>query len=576
MGSERGRNERVSVATAEEEEKYWQGEDDDIALSPRPAEELYRQVMSYKPPLPEGWEEVQSRSRPGEISYQNTKTGRRTRVRPTEPTDAAVSPAPTPASAVASRTPNQMITTTTAPTPDRSAITTTASNPGDAPFIKGNEFAPPRGPPPRKRELYFYVQILTFGNIKVTDQSFQAYFYLKAAWCEPEIEQKLDGKDGMRKKMDTFTADFSEAGSMSSQNWPDDLFDPKLDFMNVGNEIKIFKAKLEVSPWRTGPKKEPVVEYSFYVRGTFIESLELRAFPFDVQPLRISVSTSLPDTLIDLHEDTKLGVKCALRPEFLVNPEFYIPTKLPLKDGTDVSQPILIRDHKSFTNTKGDPFPILHMAVIAQRIPGYYIQNIFIPMFLIVSMSGAAFVCDPADLEVRFAVTVTLTLVIVAYKCGIFCARPPSQHQTNVAPFLARYAVADFLPHLSYFTLCDQYIMMSFIFLTAALLQNGVAGWIALKAQTNADDDADDDNNKKQKFSDDFSNVSEWALFATFVAYNLYFGHKCWSIYSKNMERLRNEKEIRGEHLADQPRGDVHPSGLPLLRKKTHPPAGDR
>ena len=137
--------------------------------------------------------------------------------------------------------------------------------------------------------------------------------------------------------------------------------------------------------------------------------------------------------------------------------------------------------------------------------------------------------------------------------------------------------MADFLPHLSYFTLCDQYIMMSFIFLTAALLQNGVAGWIALKAQTDADDDADDDNNKKQRFSDDFSNVSEWALFATFVAYNLYFGHKCWSIYSKNMERLGDKDEIRGEHLANQPRGDLHQSGLLARRlrrekrlKKTH------
>ena len=479
--------------------------------------------MSYEPPLPEGWIKVPSRSRPNDFSYQDTKTGRRTKVRPSvEPAAATVSPAPTPAPAV--------------------AITTSAPKPGDAPFVNGFEFAPPCDPvPPRKRELYFYAQILTFGNIKVTDQSFQAYFYLKAAWCEPEIvdpSEPMKLVDGLEDDMKSFTAEFTEAGSMSSQNWPKGLFDPKLDFMNVGNEIQISKAKLEVSPWRTGPDKEPVVEYSFYVRAQFIESLELRAFPFDVQPLRISVSTSLPGTLIDLHEDTNLGVRCVLRHEFLVNPEFYIPTTLVMKNGREVSQPVFIEDHESFKNARGNPSPILHMAVIAERIPGYYIQNIFIPMFLIVSMSGAAFVCDPADLEVRFAVTLTLTLVVVAYK----------------------YAVADFLPHLSYFTLCDQYIMISFLFLTAALLQNGVAGWIALKALT-SDDDADD-HGAKQQFSDDFSNVSEWALFAAFVAYNLYFAHFCWSTYNQNMERLGDEDAIRGKHLANQPRGDLHQSGM--------------
>ena len=126
--------------------------------------------------------------------------------------------------------------------------------------------------------------------------------------------------------------------------------------------------------------------------------------------LRISVSTSLPGTLIDLHEDTNPAVRPA--PRVPRQPRVRDPPRH--EEGREVSQPIFIEDHESFKSSRIPP--ILHMAVIAQRIPGYYIQNIFIPMFLIVSMSGAAFVCDPADLEVRFAVTVTLTLVIVAYK----------------------------------------------------------------------------------------------------------------------------------------------------------------
>ena len=93
--------EYAGATAAEEEEKFWQDEDDDIGLSPRPAAELYRQVMAYsgEAPLPAGWEKVPSRSRPNEFSYQDTQTGKRFKIRPTEPAAATRSPAPTPAPA---------------------------------------------------------------------------------------------------------------------------------------------------------------------------------------------------------------------------------------------------------------------------------------------------------------------------------------------------------------------------------------------------------------------------------------------------------------------------------------------
>ena len=45
--------------------------------------------MEAEEPLPEGWERVSSRSRPGQVSYLNTTTGRRVLARPTEPASAA-------------------------------------------------------------------------------------------------------------------------------------------------------------------------------------------------------------------------------------------------------------------------------------------------------------------------------------------------------------------------------------------------------------------------------------------------------------------------------------------------------
>ena len=495
--------------------------------------------MSHLPPLPEGWEEVQSRSRPGEISYHNTKDGRRFRVRPTQPADAAASPSPTPASAVASRTPNQMITTTTAPTPDRSAITTTASNPGDAPFKIGKNFEEPSSPKrgtgkPRDRELYFYVQILSFGNIKVTEQTFDAYFYVKAAWCEPEIERELDGEDGMRKKMDEFN---KQADPIK---WPEGLFNPRLDFMNsTGEDVKITKPELRVAPWRTGPNDEPIVEYAFFGRGTFIESLELNHFPFDLQPLRISISTSVGG--IKFEEDKYLEVQSVLRPDFLVNPEFRIKSELEIthENGKKllksemIKQPILeAAEDTFFSKSRGKPIPILQVAVIAQRIPDYYVWNIFFLMFLIVCMQFSAFVAlDPIEAGDRFSVTLTLTLVAVAYK----------------------YVVADYLPHLSYFTLCDEYIMASFCFLWVGLVQNGWSGYLALQEATESEL-VDDDADTEDKFAKHFNIYSEWTLCAAFFAYNLYFIKTCRGAFYKTKNQLKDKAKIM--ELAGQPRGD--------------------
>ena len=109
------------------------------------------------------------------------------------------------------------------------------------PFKKGPAFAPPRGPIPCKRDLYFYVQILTFGNISVTEQTFEAYFYLKAAWAEPEIEDKVEE---MREKMKAY----------KGESWPEGLFDPQLDFMNANCRIEITKPSIDIAPWlRTSP-----------------------------------------------------------------------------------------------------------------------------------------------------------------------------------------------------------------------------------------------------------------------------------------------------------------------------------
>ena len=54
--------------------------------------------------------------------------------------------------------------------------------------------------------------------------------------------------------------------------------------------------------------------------------------------------------------------------------------------------------------------------VIAERIPNYYFWNVYVPTLLIVCMVSGAFVIDPTDVNDRYSVTLTLTLVSVTYK----------------------------------------------------------------------------------------------------------------------------------------------------------------
>ena len=354
--------------------------------------------------LVEGWRRVESRTRMGEYSYENTETKKRTSVKPIR------EHAPSPPAL-------DMYAGLTADSPFRV--------PSYVEEIEGKRSVPVQHPH-APYDVFLYMQIKSFGNISVTEQSFKAYFYLKAAWVETRKQpnellllkkrlKKWDGED---------------------RNWPDGIFNPKLDFMNAdpssdsGDGLETEGKMLKVCDWRFGPKGEPVIEYSFNARGTFIEALELQDFPFDVQPLRISISSSKDVNFIRLREDKFMGVQSTLRPEFLANPEFDIQPKMKLGNGETVVQPVVIdargdadlesevsgTGRNSRPGKLGQSFSVVHFAIIGERIPNYYIFNVLMPTFLITCMEGGAFVIDAVEAADRFSVTLTLTLVAAAYK----------------------------------------------------------------------------------------------------------------------------------------------------------------
>jgi len=164
-----------------------------------------------------------------------------------------------------------------------------------------------------------------------------------------------------------------------------------------------------------------------------------------VQPLRIVIGSRLPAKIISLNEDVYQGVRSQLRTEFLGNPEFEIEEK-----------PYFHSFCKPFTGNQGQKFASLEIIVVAARIYKNYVWSIYFPSIIITTMTGAAYIMPPDQISSRLSVTITLTLVMVAYK----------------------YLVASLLPRLKYFTFCDILVQGSFCFVCLAVVENVTASLV--------------------------------------------------------------------------------------------------
>ena len=220
-----------------------------------------------------------------------------------------------------------------------------------------------------------------------------------------------------------------------SQDWQ-----PNLVFMNAASPVEMENVEVSECSWRSGPKGEKVMQWRADCRGTFREGFELEHFPFDVQALTITVSCNRPQTEVTVLEDCYTGAKSMLRNQFTVMTDF------------DLSGPVMQEE----IDEEMRKYPLLHIYFIGQRRAAYYMWNIGLPNFLLSVLVFTSFAISPSDLADRLSVTLTLVLTSVAFK----------------------YMVAQELPRISYLTLLDKYILLSFAFLALVGGQNTLAAMV--------------------------------------------------------------------------------------------------
>ena len=264
--------------------------------------------------------------------------------------------------------------------------------------------------------MYVRLSIFSISDIDTVTGTFAADFFLTASWLSHKEPTAFEGlsKDELA---DTIAQEF----------------DPRLIFMNAGGPVNRTDERWALEDWRTGHNDEPVVYYMCRCVGTFREPLELGHFPFDTQPLNLVLSSHSKD--VSLHEDVGMS---RLRTEFMSSPEFELQTAKFLAARTQ----------------RG--YPLLYMAVIARRRPGYYVWNVFFPTLLLTLMAAAIFSVPASDAAGRLGLILTLVLTSVAFK----------------------FVVAQSLPKIPYNTCLDWYVLGSFVVLAFIVVEVSVVALV--------------------------------------------------------------------------------------------------
>lgn len=202
----------------------------------------------------------------------------------------------------------------------------------------------------------------------------------------------------------------------------DDIWHPDLHFINQKAVIVTSRDMVQVSA-------EGRVTYGRRLYGSFGQTMDLHAFPFDRQTLKLQLTA--PTFLARNLEIRELVLDDGRRSS--IAPKVTIPdwraTAFAVGTGT-------------YSVLPGRPgVPIITASIEVRRDSRYYIFKMLIPLLLIVAISWVTFWFPVEDAADRIGVPVTTMLTLVAY----------------------RFAIGELLPNVSYMTHMDLFILGSMV-----------------------------------------------------------------------------------------------------------------
>jgi hypothetical protein len=179
--------------------------------------------------------------------------------------------------------------------------------------------------------------------------------------------------------------------------------------------------------------------------------LELLTFPFDRQTFSFSVRACTVDRAHTQNQNPagkRLGVKFVTgSPRITYHSK--VSEWVPATPDENTNVQNATGSLSCFNND-------LRICVAFERQPWYYLYNIVLVLFLITCMAAYTFSISPNDSTDRLELNFTLVLTTVAFK----------------------YTVSSYLPRITYLTLMDKYVLLTFMFLGLTGLENAVVAVI--------------------------------------------------------------------------------------------------
>lgn len=289
------------------------------------------------------------------------------------------------------------------------------------PFTGGMAQAPLRMPVGLSRpeaeagptKVKYTARFSDITKIESVDQSFSASLVLTLRWKDPRL---------------------AHPGPGAKQLALDEIWHPRMLILNETNDTERSLPEVaDISP-------DGTVVYRQRIIGSFSQSLNLRAFPFDRDNFRVQVVFlgNLPNDIEVVPDE--LAVAMGLPNAVTLN------KTLTIQDWTVES---VSSDQTPYEVIPGFKIAAFSFEFSATRHAMHFVVKVILPLILIVAMSWSVFWIEPDDTSSQMGVSVTAMLTVIAY----------------------RFVIDSDVPKLPYLTQLDAFILMSSMLVFLSLLQ---------------------------------------------------------------------------------------------------------
>jgi hypothetical protein len=264
-------------------------------------------------------------------------------------------------------------------------------------------------------DLGLFIEGIT--NIDPVSNSFTIEGFLDLIWCDPR--ESFNAEElGWHEKF------FLEDDALEELN---EIWQPDITFPNESSPRETENLELIVF-------EDGTIEYAERFSVTLEAKFDLLHFPFDTQVLEIEIeSLAWSERYLLFHEEENT---IGFRSDFELAEWHTADVETHLESVRE------IRDRQ--------PFSEFVMLITVERLPGFYIWRLILPMIIIVALSWSVFWMKDDDLSNRLMVSFTGILTVVAYQ----------------------FTISDSLPRIPYITFMDAVITFSFFMMALTIIEN--------------------------------------------------------------------------------------------------------